>query len=235
MWPSSLASGAEVVVDLRARAAGSGVAHLPEVVLFVQPDDAIARNCRCLWPRVPAASSSSRNTVTQSFSTGSLNSFVSSVPGVVDGFLLEVVAEREVAEHFEECLMAARVADVIEIVVLAAGPDAFLSTCRRAVGALFASQEDILELIHSGIDEEQRGILGRNQRGTFDDRVATVFKKFEKRRRISLLFMKLFQFLSYGVLWISKTAQSPKKTSGIASVEAEARNFQSVILAFSAS
>src|SRR5688572_20406229 len=44
-------------------------------------------------------------------------------------------------------------------------------------------------------------------------------KNLRNRRRISLLFIKLFYFLSYGVLIISKTLQSPKKTAGIARLE----------------
>src|SRR3979409_569718 len=44
-------------------------------------------------------------------------------------------------------------------------------------------------------------------------------KNWRNRRRISLLFMKPFYFLSNGVLIISKTLQSPKKTSGSARLE----------------
>src|SRR5262249_50224601 len=39
-----------VVVDFRAGAAWTGLAHLPEVVLFVEPEDAILRNTRDLLP-----------------------------------------------------------------------------------------------------------------------------------------------------------------------------------------
>ena len=45
---------------------------------------------------------------------------------MLDRALLEVVAEGEIAEHLEEGVMARGVADVIEVVVLAAGADAFL-------------------------------------------------------------------------------------------------------------
>ena len=49
---------------------------------------------------------------------------------------LEVVAEGEVAEHLEERMVPARVADVLEIVVLAAGANAFLRRRRARVIAL---------------------------------------------------------------------------------------------------
>ena len=54
------------------------------------------------------------------------------VPGKLDGLFLEIVAEREIAEHLEEGVMARGVADIFEVVVLAAGAHAFLR-CHRAV------------------------------------------------------------------------------------------------------
>src|SRR5919106_1690316 len=44
-------------------------------------------------------------------------------------------------------------------------------------------------------------------------------KNLRNLRRISLLFMKLLYFLSNGVLIVSKTKQSPEKTSGVAGLE----------------
>src|SRR5262245_16616572 len=41
---------AEVVMNFRTRAARSGVAHLPEVVFFVEADDAVARNTDRFFP-----------------------------------------------------------------------------------------------------------------------------------------------------------------------------------------
>ncbi len=59
------------------------------------------------------------------------------VPGEVDGVGFEVIAEGEIAEHFEEGVMAAGVADVVEIVVFAAGADALLRGGGARVVALF--------------------------------------------------------------------------------------------------
>ena len=55
------------------------------------------------------------------------------VPGELDRALLEIVAEREIAEHLEEGVVARGVADIVEVVVLAAGAHAFLRRSRRAV------------------------------------------------------------------------------------------------------
>ena len=54
------------------------------------------------------------------------------VPGELDRAVLEIVAEGEVAEHLEEGVVARGVADIVEVVVLAAGAHAFLRGRRRA-------------------------------------------------------------------------------------------------------
>src|SRR4051812_41593247 len=48
-------------------------------------------------------------------------------------------------------------------------------------------------------------------------------KNFRNRRRTSLLFMKRFQFLSNGILLISKTYQRSKKTSRLARTKRRAQ------------
>ncbi len=70
--------------------------------------------------------------------------------------------------------------DVVQVVVLTAGAHAFLARCSGVVGPPLASEKDVLELIHAGIDEEKRRVLGRNQRGALDDAMAAVFKEFEE-------------------------------------------------------
>ena len=101
-------------------------------------------------------------------------------PGEVDGVGLEVVAEGEVAQHLEEGVMAAGVADVLEVVVLAAGADAFLRAGGARVVALFQAQEDVLELVHARVGEQQRGVVGGHERRAADDAVASFGKKVEK-------------------------------------------------------
>ena len=48
------------------------------------------------------------------------------VPGQLDRLFLEIVAEGEIAEHLEEGVVARGIADILQIVVLAAGAHAFL-------------------------------------------------------------------------------------------------------------
>ena len=86
------------------------------------------------------------------------------VPGEFDRAILEIVAEREIAEHLEEGVMARGVADIVEVVMLAAGAHAFLRGHRALIGALLEAGEDILELHHAGIGEHQGRVVARHER-----------------------------------------------------------------------
>jgi len=79
-----------------------------------------------------------------------------------DGLGLEVVAKRPVAEHLKHRVVVAVAADVLEVVVLAAGADALLAVGRPlelAEGRVSVgrAEEDRLVLVHAGIDEEEGG------------------------------------------------------------------------------
>ena len=83
------------------RAAGAGVAHLPEVVL-AQALDARRRDTPGTSSQMSSASSSVSCTVTHSRSASTPEDLGDQLPGEGDGVGLEVVTEAEVAEHLEE-------------------------------------------------------------------------------------------------------------------------------------
>src|SRR3546814_10578847 len=66
-------------------------------------------------------------------------------------------------------MVTGRVADIVEVVVLAAGADAFLARGRGRIGARLQTGEDVLERDHAGVDEHQRRIVVRHQRRRRDD------------------------------------------------------------------
>src|SRR3989454_12815316 len=117
----------QVHVDLRARAGGAGIAHLPEVVLVAEPEDARVRYAGDLAPQAPRL-------VVLVMHRDRDAGWVDPqpvpgghpLPGEGDRLLLEVVPEGEVAEHLEERVVAGGVAHLLQVVVLAAGADAFL-------------------------------------------------------------------------------------------------------------
>ena len=155
--------GAEIVMDFRARAAGAGVAHLPEVIFFVETEDAFLGYARDFLPQLFGFVVFAKNGDVEFV-------FIETVvlgdqlPGEGDGVAFEVIAEGEIPQHFEKRVVAAGVADVIEIVVLAAGADALLRGGGAGVIALFVAQKHIFKLVHPGVGEQQRGIVGGNQR-----------------------------------------------------------------------
>ena len=93
-------------------------------------------------------------------------------PCETDRIRLEVVAEREVAEHLEERQVAASAADVLEVVVLAARPNALLRRRRPRIVAFLEPEERVLELVHAGVGEEQRRVVVGDDGRTRHERVA---------------------------------------------------------------
>src|SRR5579871_1261281 len=163
--------GAEIVENFRARSARAGLAHLPEIVLFVHAEDAVLGDSSDVLPElfgfIVFAKDSDVKTV-----FGEAVVFGDQIPGKVDGIAFEVVAEGKIPQHFEESVVAAGVADVIEIVVFAAGADAFLGAGGTGVVALFLAEEDVFELVHAGVGEQQSWVVGGHQRRAADHAVA---------------------------------------------------------------
>ena len=102
------------------------------------------------------------------------------LPGKGDGVALEVVAEAEVAQHLEKGVVAAGEADVFKVVVLAAGADALLRRGGAGVVALLGAKEEVFELVHARVGEQQRGVVGRHQRGRVHAAVPLRLKKAQK-------------------------------------------------------
>ena len=154
---------AVVVEDLRAGAAGAGRAHHPEVVGGGDADDPLVGQAGDLLPEVGGVvvvvvDGDEELVLRQAEVAGQ------QLPGVGDRAFLEVVAEGEVAEHLEEGVVARGIADVVEVVVLAAGAHALLAGGGAGVVAVLDAGEDVLELHHAGVGEHQRRVVARHQR-----------------------------------------------------------------------
>ena len=180
-----IAAGSAHVVDFRAAAAGACVAHLPEVVVGPHFQDPFCRHE--LLPDfvgvgVPGDSILALEDGHDEAILRHLPDVCEQRPGELDCVLLEVVAEGKITEHLEERVMAMRRPDVVEVVVLAADAHDLLR-CRRArVRALFPSEERILELVHPGVGEKKRRVVGGDERGTGHHPVAVLLEVFEKGR-----------------------------------------------------
>src|SRR5512147_1647070 len=78
--------------------------------------------------------------------------------------------------------MTRRIADVLQVVVLAASPHAALGGGRTVIGALVQSEKHVLELDHAGVGEQQGGIVPRHQRAGRDDGVPIALEEFQELR-----------------------------------------------------
>ena len=170
-----------IVENLRARAAGAGVAHRPEIVACRDADDPLLGQAGDLPPQIE------RLVVVVIDGDGELfrrqpEVARQQVPGEFDRVVLEIIAEREVAEHLEERVVARGIADIVEVVVLAAGAHAFLRRRRPDVGALLDAGEDVLELHHPGVGEHERRVVARHERARRHDVMPVLAEELEEVR-----------------------------------------------------
>ena len=168
-----------IVEDLRARTARSDVAHHPEIVRSGDADDPRLRQPGDFRPQggrlvVLGVDRHQQAIVRKAELSGD------QVPGELDRPVLEVVAEREIPEHLEERVMPGGIPDVFQIVVLAAGAHAFLRGGGALIGPLLQAGEDVLELHHSGIGEQQCRIVARHERARRHDLVLVAREIIEK-------------------------------------------------------
>ena len=159
---------AAVVVDLAAGTAGTRLGHAPEVLVVAGVDvaparHALGRQADLVAPDGPGLLVVAVGRGGQALG-GDAQVLGQELPGPVDGLALEVVAEGPVAEHLEEGVVARRAADLLEVVVLAGHAQAALRVHGPRVGALLDAAEDVLELDHAAVGEEQR-LVARRARG----------------------------------------------------------------------
>ena len=175
-----------VIENFRARTAGTGVAHHPEVIghvagAFVIADthDAFSGQTDFFVPNVKSFVIFGVDRYPEFFGR-KVEVLCQEFPSVFDGVALEVVTETEVTQHFKECVVTCGVTDVIQVVVLAACADALLSSRCAGIGALIKTEENVLKLIHARVREEQRRIVAGNHRAGMHNRMTFAFEKLQK-------------------------------------------------------
>ena len=166
--------------DLRAGSARARVTRRPEIVAGGDTDDLVVREARHL---LPDAVGVLIVMVDGDQQTLGIERVVlgDELPRQRDRPLLEVVAEGEVAEHLEERVMPGGVADVVEVVVLAARAHALLRGGGAGVAALLLAGEDVLELHHARRREHQCRVIARHERRRRHDLMAVPGEEVEKR------------------------------------------------------
>ena len=175
---------AAIEVDLAARPARTGVGHPPEVVVVAGVDVApdrhpLGRQADLLAPDlagdlVVLVRRGGESVARDAQVAGQ------EVPGEEDRVALEVVPERPVAEHLEERVVARRPPDLLEVVVLAGDAQAALVVDRPLVRARLGADQDVLELDHPRVREQQRRVPGRDQAGAGHDRVTALGEELDE-------------------------------------------------------
>src|SRR5688572_9282504 len=112
-------------MNFAARAAWSRLAHLPEIILAAEAQNSLFGRAD-LMPKLLSVFIWSNLLI--AFVNGEPHAprihfeFIDQkVPGKLNGVFLEVIAEREIPKHLEKSLMPRRLADFVQVVMLAAG------------------------------------------------------------------------------------------------------------------
>ena len=167
--------GATVDVDLTARTARTGDAHLPEVVLFRELDDALGGQSDLLRPDVDRFLVALEHAREQAIGVD-LEDLGHDLEGPRDRLILEVVAEREVAEHLEERAVLGVRADVFDVL----GSEALLHRCRPRERSWLLTEQVPLERHHPRDGEHQRWIV-RDQRCRRDHAMTALLVEAQER------------------------------------------------------
>ena len=143
---------AAVEVYFGAGAAGAG-AMLPEVVGFAETDDVFFLYADLIFPDVICFVVFLVNGRPEKVA-GDFERFCKEFPSPFESFFLEVIAKREVAEHFEERAVARREADMLYIVCA----DALLAGCHTSAGGLCLAREIFFKGSHARNYKKERFI-----------------------------------------------------------------------------
>ena len=172
--------GSVIIEDFRTGTARAGIPHRPEIVVGSDADDAAVRQARDPLPQIKCLVVGVINGNAQP--GGVQPPFPGNQrPGMLNRLRLEIITERKIAQHFKESMVSRRVADIVQIIMLAAGADAFLRRRGGGIGPRLQPGEHIFERHHPGINEHQRRVVLRHQRCRGDHPVPGTAKIVEKR------------------------------------------------------
>ena len=178
---------AAVKIDLRAGAARAG-AMLPEVIVLAEAGDAALGDTDLVAPDIKC--------LVVLFIHGRVQPLGveadpvrarQKLPRPGDGFMLEVVAEGEVAEHLKIRAVARGLADVFNV----AGADALLAGADAVARRLLIALEVGLHRRHARVDEQQARIILRDER---EARQAQVPLRLEKAQEHLAQFIQTIWF-----------------------------------------
>ena len=191
---------ATVVVDFGAGTAGAS-AVFPEVVFLAEAEDAFCGNVDVLVPDlkgfvVVQVDGGVQTVGIQSHPVGRGQE----LPAPSDGFLLEVVTEGEVAQHFEIGAVTSGLADVFNV----AGTDALLAGADPLPGRGLVAGEPGLHGSHTGVDEQQGCVILGDQREAGQTQVTLGLEEFQEHLSQFVYAIRFHFFLPPNKKWYPK-------------------------------
>ena len=182
---STLLLAAEIEVNLATRAAGTGLTHLPEVVVLIAENDVILG--QILFPEVKCLLVHRHAILGCTLKYGGIEPILGHTidlgqefPRPANCLFLEIVAERPVAEHLEHSVVVGIVAHLLEVVVFTRHAQALLGVGSAVKLLLGIAEEDVLKLVHTCIGKHKGGVILHNHRSRRHNGVAFALEKFEE-------------------------------------------------------
>ena len=160
--------GTMIIENLATGATGTGIAHCPEIITDADTGKPLRRYTDLTEPDIGGFVIFFKDRDPEFF-PGQAVALGQQSPGVLDCLPFEVIAKTEVTQHLKEGVMASGVADIIEIVMLAACTHAPLGGDGPVIGPFLLSEKHILELHHPRVGKQQRGIVMGYQRAAWHD------------------------------------------------------------------
>ena len=181
---------AAVIVYLGAGTAGT-CSVLPEVVLLAEAEDTLGGDADLLVPNLKGLVVIN---IDGRIETVGIDADPvgrgQELPAPCDGFMLEVIAEGEVAEHFKISAVAGGLADVLDI----AGTDALLAGADTAARRLLLALEIGLHRCHAGVYEQKACVVLRDEGEAGQAEMTLGFKKAQKHLT-QLVKAEFFHFI----------------------------------------
>ena len=163
----TLTIGADIDMYFGTRTAGTCVTHFPKIIFLITVNNAVCR--QKLRPDFGSFVVTFQFFVFRTLKNGNIQAvfvqfqhFSQVFPCPGDGFFLEIITERPVAEHFEHGVVIGVMSHFFQVVVLAAYTQAFLRVGHAGIFYWVITENNIFELVHSRIGEHQRWVIFYN-------------------------------------------------------------------------
>ena len=156
----ALGLGAQVDMDFGAGATRAGIAHFPEVVVFVSFQDMVLWQkpfpvlCRFIVAVDVFGRTAFKDRHVEPFRI-EVQTIYKIFPCPSDDFFLEIIAERPVSEHLEHGMMIGIMSHLFQVVMFPADAQTFLRIRHTGIFNRYIAENDIFELIHPGIGKHQ--------------------------------------------------------------------------------